>query len=56
MPEPYQKSTLLGMKNVIVSPHVAGHSDIYMSRLLPILRIPAVLKGERRNLLVFIEW
>lgn len=47
-----------GMKNVIVSPHVAGMSDIYIEQLLPIFEenLQRFLKGERRNLLNFIEW
>jgi phosphoglycerate dehydrogenase-like enzyme len=45
------------MKNVIVSPHVAGMSDIYVEQALSIFEenLRRFLKGERRNLLNFIE-
>lgn len=45
------------MKNVIVSPHVAGMSDIYVEQALTIFEenLRRFLKGERRNLLNFIE-
>jgi D-2-hydroxyacid dehydrogenase (NADP+) len=47
-----------GLKNVIVSPHVAGMSDIYVEQALSILEenLRRYVKGERRNLLNFIEW
>jgi D-2-hydroxyacid dehydrogenase (NADP+) len=46
------------MKNVIVSPHVAGMSDIYLEQALTIVEenIRRFVKGERRNLVNFIEW
>lgn len=45
------------MKNVIVSPHVAGMSDIYVEQAVTIFEenLKRFLKGERRNLLNFIE-
>ncbi len=45
------------MKNVIVSPHVAGMSDIYVEQAITIFEenLRRFLKGERRNLLNFIE-
>ena len=47
-----------GLKNVIVSPHVAGLSDIYVEQALSIFEenLRRYVKGERRNLLNFIEW
>lgn len=46
-----------GMKNVIVSPHVAGMCDIYVEQALTIFEenLQRFLKGERRNLLNVIE-
>jgi phosphoglycerate dehydrogenase-like enzyme len=47
-----------GMKNVIVSPHVAGMSDIYVEQALSIFEenLRRFLKGERRNLINVVEW
>jgi len=47
-----------GMENVIVSPHVAGMSEIYAEQLLPIFEenLRRFLKGERRNLINRVEW
>ena len=47
-----------GMKNVIVSPHVAGMSDIYVEQALSIFEenLRRFLKGERRNLINVMEW
>lgn len=47
-----------GMENVIVSPHVAGMSNIYAEQLLPIFEenLRRFLKGERRNLINRVEW
>jgi len=47
-----------GMKNVIVSPHVAGMSDIYVEQALTIFEenLSRFIKGEKRNLLNIIEW
>jgi D-2-hydroxyacid dehydrogenase (NADP+) len=46
-----------GMKNVIVSPHVAGMSDIYVEQAVSIFEenLRRFLKGERRNLINYIE-
>ena len=46
-----------GMKNVIVSPHVAGMSDVYVEQALPIFEenLRRFLKGEKGNLLNLIE-
>jgi D-2-hydroxyacid dehydrogenase (NADP+) len=47
-----------GMKNVIVSPHVAGMSDIYVEQALTIFEenLRRFIKGEKRNLLNLVEW
>jgi D-2-hydroxyacid dehydrogenase (NADP+) len=47
-----------GMKNVIVSPHVAGMSDIYVEQALTIFEenLRRFIKGDRRNLLNLVEW
>ena len=47
-----------GMKNVIVSPHVAGMSDIYVEQAVSIFEenLRRFLKGERRNLINVVEW
>ena len=46
-----------GMKNMIVSPHQGGKSDIYADQALPIFEenIKRYLQGERRNLVNVIE-
>ena len=46
------------MKNVIVSPHAAGMSDIYVEQALSIFEenLRRFLKGERRNLINVVEW
>ena len=46
------------LKNVIVSPHVAGMSDIYLEQALTIVEenLRRFLKGERRNLVNLVEW
>ncbi len=46
-----------GMKNVIVSPHVAGMSDIYVEQALSIFEenLRRFIKGEKQNLLNTIE-
>jgi len=56
--EPFPKeSPLWGMKNVIMTPHVGGMSDIYVDQILPIFEenLKRFLKGERRDLVNFIE-
>lgn len=57
-PEPLPKDNpLWGMKNVIITPHIGGMSNIYMEQILPIFEenLRRFLKGERRNLINFIE-
>jgi phosphoglycerate dehydrogenase-like enzyme len=46
------------MKNVIVTPHVGGASDIYVEQVLSIFEenLRRFLSGERRNLINLIEW
>jgi D-2-hydroxyacid dehydrogenase (NADP+) len=46
------------MKNVIVTPHVGGASDIYVEQVLSIFEenLRRFLGGERRNLVNLIEW
>jgi D-2-hydroxyacid dehydrogenase (NADP+) len=46
-----------GMKNVIVSPHVAGMSDIYVEQALFIFEenLRRFLKGEMRNMINLVE-
>jgi phosphoglycerate dehydrogenase-like enzyme len=46
------------MKNVIVSPHVGGMSDIYVTQALSVFEenLRRFLKGERRNLINLVEW
>jgi len=58
-PDPLAKeSPLWGMKNVIITPRVSGMSDIYPDQILPIVEenLRRFLKGERRDLINFIEW
>jgi D-2-hydroxyacid dehydrogenase (NADP+) len=44
-------------KNLIITPHVAGESDIYREQVLPIIEenLRGFLNGERRNLINFVE-
>lgn len=44
-------------KNVIITPHVGGMSDIYRRQIMPILaeNLKRFIEGERRDLLNFIE-
>jgi phosphoglycerate dehydrogenase-like enzyme len=46
------------MKNVIVSPHVGGMSNIYVTQALSVFEenLRRFLKGERRNLINLVEW
>jgi phosphoglycerate dehydrogenase-like enzyme len=46
-----------GMKNVIITPHVAGMSSIYREQVMPIIEenMRRFLRGERRNLINYIE-
>ena len=47
-----------GMKNVIVSPHVAGMSDIYVEQALTIFEenLRRFIKGEKQSLLNVVKW
>lgn len=53
-----QEHPFWGMKNVIVSPHVSGMSDIYPQQALPIVEenLRRFLKGESQNLLNLVQW
>jgi phosphoglycerate dehydrogenase-like enzyme len=44
-------------KNVIITPHVGGMSDIYRRQIMPILaeNLARFLRGERRDLINFID-
>lgn len=44
-------------KNVIITPHVGGMSDIYVEQTLPIIEenLRRFIRGERRNLINYIE-
>jgi phosphoglycerate dehydrogenase-like enzyme len=44
-------------KNVIITPHVGGMSDIYMEQVMPIVQenLRRFLRGERRDLINYIE-
>ena len=57
--EPLPKESLLWeMKNVIITPHIGGMSDIYADQILPIFEenLRRFLQGERHNLINVIEW
>jgi len=57
--EPLPKDhPLWEMKNVIITPHVGGQSDIYVEQVLPIFEenLRRFLQGETRNLINFVEW
>jgi D-2-hydroxyacid dehydrogenase (NADP+) len=57
--EPLPKDNpLWDMKNVIITPHVGGISDIYVEQVLPILEenLRRFLQGERENLINLIDW
>jgi phosphoglycerate dehydrogenase-like enzyme len=56
--EPLPKEhPLWGTKNVIITPHVGGMSDIYNAQVMPIIKenLRRFLQGERRNLINYIE-
>jgi phosphoglycerate dehydrogenase-like enzyme len=56
--EPLPKeSPLWGMKNVIMTPHIGGLSDVYIDQMLPIFEenLRRFLQGERHNLVNLIE-
>jgi D-2-hydroxyacid dehydrogenase (NADP+) len=44
-------------KNIIITPHVGGMSDIYVEQTLPIIEenLRRFIRGERRNLINYIE-
>jgi phosphoglycerate dehydrogenase-like enzyme len=46
-----------GMKNIILTPHVGGKSEFCVDQVLAIFEenLRRFLKGERRNLINFIE-
>jgi D-2-hydroxyacid dehydrogenase (NADP+) len=46
------------MKNVIVTPHVGGMSDIYVEQVLSIFEenLRRYLMGERQNLINLVNW
>jgi phosphoglycerate dehydrogenase-like enzyme len=48
---------LWGMKNVIITPHVGGMSNIYREQVMPIIEenMRRFLRGERRDLINYIE-
>jgi len=57
--EPLPKDhPLWEIKNVIITPHVGGLSDIYVEQVLPIFEenLRRFLQGERRNLINLVEW
>ena len=56
--EPLPKeSPLWDIKNVIMTPHIGGLSDVYIDQILPIFEenLRRFLQGERRNLVNLIE-
>ena len=56
--EPLPKEhPLWGKKNVILTPHVGGLSNIYREQVMPIIEenMRRFLQGERRNLINYIE-
>ncbi len=57
--EPLPKDhPLWEIKNVIITPHVGGLSDIYVEQVLPIFEenLRRFLQGEKRNLINLVEW
>ena len=57
--EPLPKDhPLWEIKNVIITPHVGGLSDIYVEQVLPIFEenLRRFLQGERKNLINLVEW
>jgi D-2-hydroxyacid dehydrogenase (NADP+) len=58
VPEPLPKGhPLWRTKNLIITPHVGGVSDIYREQVMPIVQenLRRFLQGERRNLINYIE-
>lgn len=57
--EPLPKDhPLWDLKNVIITPHIGGISDIYVEQVLPIFEenLRRFLRGERKNLINLVEW
>ncbi len=57
--EPLPKDhPLWGIKNIIITPHVGGLSDIYVEQVLSIFEenLHRFLQGEKRNLIKLVEW
>jgi D-2-hydroxyacid dehydrogenase (NADP+) len=52
-----KESPLWEMKNVIMTPHIGGLSDVYIDQMLPIFEenLRRFLQGERRDLINLIE-
>lgn len=52
-----QDHPLWGMRNVIISPHVGGKSDIYKDQIMPIIEenLRRFLRGERRDLINYVK-
>jgi phosphoglycerate dehydrogenase-like enzyme len=48
---------LWGAKNIVITPHVGGMSDIYVEQVMPIIEenLRRFIQGERRTLLNYIE-
>ena len=46
------------LDNVIITPHIGGMRDIYADQMLPVFEenLGRYLKGERRDLINFIQW
>jgi len=53
-----EKNPLFDLKNVILTPHIGGMSDIYYEQVLPIFveNLKRYLQGERRNLINYVDW
>ncbi|MFC1533424.1 D-2-hydroxyacid dehydrogenase [Thermodesulfobacteriota bacterium] len=53
----HKESPLWAMKNVIITPHIGGVSDIYLDQALPIIEenLCRFIKGERRDLINLID-
>jgi len=46
------------MKNVIITPHVGGTSDIYVEQVLTIFEenLSRFLEGKKQNMINLVEW
>ena len=53
-----EESPLWDLKNVILTPHIGGMSDIYNDQVLPIFEenLRRFLQGERINLINYTDW